>query len=145
MGKPDDVAGSFFALFGDIHDKFLRPGEKITRPRLSPAQFHALTNLRHEGPLPISELASELKISKQQITPLLGKLIENGLVVRRTDEHDRRIVRIEITAAGRSTVENLWAEVKLVIAGKLEVLPEADLDELSQIIRRMREILCNVT
>ena len=93
------------------------------------------------APLPISELANELKISKQQITPLICKLIDSGLVVRKADEHDRRIVRIEITVAGRDTIQELVAEIKQAFVVKLEVLPDADLDELGQMIRRIREIL----
>lgn len=141
MNKAENVTDTFLLLFEKMHDKFLRPGEKITRPWLSSAQFHALTHLRRQGPLPISELANELKISKQQITPLICKLIDSGLVVREADEHDRRIVRIEITEAGRETVEDLMQEIKQVFIVKLEVLTDQDLDELGQMLRRIREIL----
>jgi DNA-binding MarR family transcriptional regulator len=144
MNKAENVADIFLLLFGEMHDKFLRSGEKITRLWLSRAQFRALTHLRRQGPLPISELASELKISKQQTTPLICKLIDSGLVVRKADEHDRRIVRIEITEAGRDTVEELVAEIKQAFAAKLGVLPDADLDELEQMIRRIRKILEHV-
>ena len=82
-----------------------------------------------------------MKISKQQITPLICKLIDSGLVVREADEHDRRIVRIEITEAGRETVEDLMQEIKQVFIVKLEVLTDQDLDELGQMLRRIREIL----
>jgi DNA-binding MarR family transcriptional regulator len=144
MNKAEKVADTFLLLFEQMHDKFLRPGEKITRPWLSRAQFHALSHLRRQGPLPISELANELKISKQQITPLICKLIDSGLVARKADEHDRRIVRIEITGTGRDTVEELVAEIKQAFVTKLKVLPDADLDELEQILRRIREILEHV-
>ena len=144
MNKAEDVADTFLLLFSQMHDKFLRPGEKITRPWLGGAQFRALSHLHRQGPLPISELASELKISKQQTTPLICRLIDGGLVVRKADEHDRRIVRIEITEAGRDTVEELMAEMKQAFAAKLGVLPDADLDELEQMIGRIREILENV-
>jgi DNA-binding MarR family transcriptional regulator len=89
-------------------------------------------------------LASELKISKQQTTPLICRLIDSGLVVRKSDEHDRRIVRVEITGAGNSTFEELDAEVKRVFAAKLAVLSDTDLDELDQTIRRTREILDHI-
>jgi DNA-binding MarR family transcriptional regulator len=141
MNRAEKTAESFLLLFGEMHDKFLRPGEKITRPCLSRVQFHAMSHLRRQGPLTISELAGDLQISKQQTTPLICRLIDSGLVARRADEHDRRIVRIEITGAGRDTVEELVAEIKQAFAAKLAVLPEADLDELGQMIRRIREIL----
>ena len=144
MKKTENVAGSFLSLFEAIHDKFTRPGEKITRHRLAPAQFHTLGFLHRRGPLSISELANELKISKQQTSPLICKLIGSGLVAKKVDEHDRRVVFIEITATGRDTIEELWLDVQRVFAEKLQVLSETELDELEQMLQRTREILQNV-
>jgi len=89
----------------------------------------------------MSELASEMQISKQQLTPLIYKLIDYNLLVKKTDQNDRRIVRIEITESGRSTVEELWAAMKLALAEKLRVLPDMELDELEQMLKRIQEIL----
>ncbi len=144
MSKPEKAASDFISLLSVMHEKFLRPGEKITRPRLSPAQFQALSILSRKGPLPMSELAGHLKISKQQSTPLICKLIESGLAARKADEYDRRIVHIEITEAGRGTVEELWEEIKQAFTAKLEVLPDADLDRLDLMIRNIIEILQHV-
>jgi DNA-binding MarR family transcriptional regulator len=144
MSKAENVADIFLSLFGEMHEKFTRPGEKITRPRLAAAQFFALSILHRKGPLSISELANELQISKQQTTPLICRLIDNNLAARMTDEHDRRIVRIKITETGNATIEELGAEIKQTFAAKLQVLPDTELDELGQMIRRVREILQKV-
>jgi DNA-binding MarR family transcriptional regulator len=144
MRKAEKVADVFLSLFGEMHEKFTRKGEKITRPRLAAGQFFALSMLHRKGPLSISELANELQISKQQTTPLICKLIENNLSVRKADEHDRRIVRIEITEAGNTMFEELGAEVRQAFAAKLGILPDKELDELGQMIRRIREILQKV-
>ena len=144
MSKAENVADIFLSLFNEMHEKFTRKGEKITRPRIAAGQFFALTILHRKGPLSISELANELQISKQQTTPLICRLIDNNLAVRMADEHDRRIVRIEITTTGNATIEELGVELKQAFAGKLEVLQDTELDELEQIIRRTREILQKV-
>jgi DNA-binding MarR family transcriptional regulator len=65
-------------------------------------------------------------------------------VVRKADQHDRRIVRVEMTGAGKSTFDELMTEVKRVFAAKLAVLSDTDLDELGQMMRRIREILDHV-
>jgi DNA-binding MarR family transcriptional regulator len=144
MSKAENVADIFLSLFGDMHEKFTRPGEKIARLRLAPGQYYVLSLLRRHGPVSISGLANEMKISKQQTTPLISRLIGHNLVARKTDEHDRRIVRIELTEAGRGLIEELWLEVKQVFAAKLEVLPDTELDELGRMIRRTHEILQKV-
>lgn len=137
----ENVAGDFLTLLVYIRETFFRPAELITRSRLSPIQFYAVSVLYRKGSLSMSELASEMQISKQQLTPLIYKLIENNLLVKKTDQNDRRIVRIEITEAGRSMVEELWAAMKLALAEKLSVLPDMELDELEQMLKRIQAIL----
>lgn len=138
------MAADFLTLLGYIREKFFRPAELITRTRLSHAQFHAVSILRRKGSLSMSELAHEMQISKQQLTPLVYKLIDNGLLVRKTDENDRRIVRIEVSESGKSMYEELHAEIKTAIVEKLKTLPGTELDELEQMLKRIHEILKNV-
>jgi len=144
MSKLENVTDSLLALLGYIRYKFFRPAEQITRARLSRGQFHAISILNSKGPLPMTELASEMKISKQQLTPLICKLIDADMVVRSTDDNDRRIVRIEMTEIGRTAFKELGAEIKQYFRDKLRALPEQDLEELEQILTRTREILKSV-
>jgi len=141
----DNTSDGFLVLIGYMKEKFFRPAEMITRSHISPGQFHALSTLYHRGPLPMSEIAAELKISKQQLTPLIGKLIKSDMVVRRNDEQDRRIILIEITEAGKRSFEELRVMVKSTITEKLSVLPEEDLHELHNILIRLQEILKGIT
>lgn len=92
----------------------------------------------------MSELAQEMHISKQQLTPLVYKLINSGLLIRKTDENDRRIVRIEITETGRNKAEEILPEIKLALIEKLKTIPKAELDELEQMLKRIHEIIKNV-
>lgn len=141
MSRLEKVPAELLALLGYVRDEYFRPAEQITRSRLSPGQFHTLSTLGRKGGLPMSELAAELKISKQQLTPMIAKMIDNRLVVRKTDAHDRRIVLIEISAAGRSTIETLMAEIKRNFTEKMRQIPEIELEELEQMITRMQVIL----
>lgn len=141
MSKLEKVTAEFLALLEYIGDEYFKPAEQITRSRLSPGQFHTLSILCRKGALPMSELAGELKISKQQLTPMIAKLIESQLVVRKTDANDRRIVRIEITPAGRSIFETLGAEIKRNFTQKLSLIPEIELEELEEMVTRMQAIL----
>jgi DNA-binding MarR family transcriptional regulator len=141
MSKMENVAEDFLRLLEYIRDNYFKPAEQITRSRLSPAQFYAISILFRKDSLPMSELAAEMKISKQQLTPIIGRLIESSLAVRKTDENDRRIVRIEIAELGRSTFEALSAQIKGNFIEKLSEIPDKELDELKQMVTRMQEIL----
>jgi len=144
MENLESMAGDFLNLLADMREKFLRPVEQITRSRLSPIQFHILFMLYHKGSLPMTELARKMKISKQQLTPLIAKLIDSNLVIRKTDENDRRIIRIEITEPGSNMVEELVTETRHVLAEKFKTLPEQELRELKQLLQKIHDILQRV-
>lgn len=135
------LVDDFLVLMGHMRDNYLRPAEQITRMRLSPGQFHAVSILRARGPLPMRELAAIMRISKQQLTPLICKLIDAGLAERRIDQKDRRIQLIDITAKGRDTFETLKGEIKQAFTERLAVLPEEEIRELAQLVKRIHEIL----
>lgn len=93
----------------------------------------------------MSEIAAEMKISKQQLTPLIGKLIDNDMVSRRADSQDRRIILIDISEAGKEYYENLRLMIKRNITEKLQILPEDEVQELNELLLRLREILKGIT
>lgn len=91
----------------------------------------------------MSELACEMQISKQQLTPLICKLIDSDLLVRRTDENDRRIIRLEATESGKSICSELHREIKMAVVGKLKTIPETELEELEKMLKRIHALLKN--
>lgn len=141
MSTLEKVAGNFLSLLSYMRRNYFRHAEQIARLRLSPGQFHALSILNRLGSLSMVELAGEMRISKQQLTPLIGKLIEAGLVVRKQDEKDRRVIRIELTDNGVQTVNELKTEIKNAFTEKLAVLSEQELAELGQMLSRIQAIL----
>lgn len=92
----------------------------------------------------MTELASEMQISKQQLTPLVDKLINQGLLIKKADEHDRRIVRIEVSEQGREMLKEMFGDIRSDLVEKLSLLPEQELAELDQMLKRMLEILKSV-
>lgn len=127
-----------------MRDKFFRPFEQKTRSRLSHVQYMAVSLLYRNGSRSMTELAHEMQVSKQQLTPLVYKLINQGLLVKKEDENDRRIVRIEVTEQGGNMVKELFAEIRLDLVEKLRTLPCEELDELDHMLKRIQEILKNV-
>ncbi len=92
----------------------------------------------------MSALAQEMQISKQQLTPLVYKLINQGLLTKKKDQDDRRVVRIEITEQGRNMFRELFAELKQDFVERLKILPDEEIDELGWMLKRIREILGNM-
>jgi DNA-binding MarR family transcriptional regulator len=67
---------------------------------LTAAQACLLTCLSH-GSCTMGDLATELLCDASNVTQLVGRLEDRGLVTREPDPDDRRARRVSITAAGR--------------------------------------------
>ncbi|MGB8010294.1 MAG: MarR family transcriptional regulator [Terriglobales bacterium] len=69
---------------------------------LTGTQYNALRILRGAGPegLPCREIGERMITHDPDITRLLNRLEDRGLVERTRDRHDRRIIYGKITAAG---------------------------------------------
>ena len=72
---------------------------------LSPPQGITLRLL--DEPRPMGELASRMHCDNSNMTGIIDRLEERGLVVRGVAEHDRRVKLIALTDAGRRIREEL--------------------------------------
>ncbi len=66
-------------------------------------QFAVLSIVEQET-LTVGQLASKEHVRSQTMTVVVDRLEEQGFVVRRRDDRDRRVVRVAITAKGRRYV-----------------------------------------
>jgi len=76
-----------------------RPTE-ILESTVTMAQMKVLWLLSAVSESRMSELAVSLHLSMSTISGLVDRLVESGLVARRTDEHDRRQVMVSLTVDG---------------------------------------------
>ena len=84
---------------------------------LSPPQVMALRQLDPAEPKPMSELAIALRCDNSNVTGIVDRLEDRGLVERRPGEHDRRVKMLMITERG--------AQVRAGLAARLDEPPEA--------------------
>jgi DNA-binding MarR family transcriptional regulator len=107
---------------------------------LSMTHFQVLAILDAEGPTPMSRLADELGVGDSNLTGIIGRLEERGVVARVHDDADRRMVRAQLTAAGvdmlrrvedarlghmRQLVESLSADEQRTVLSGLRTLTAA--------------------
>jgi DNA-binding MarR family transcriptional regulator len=102
---------------------------------LSIVQLHVLTVLETAGPLPMGKLADALDVSVASATGIVDRMEQRGLVERRHDETDRRIVLVHPTDAGRAVFNDL-AEMRR--AGLVNILDRLTNDELKALLVGLR-------
>jgi DNA-binding MarR family transcriptional regulator len=102
---------------------------------LSPPQVRALGVLDPGRPLPMSELAEALHCDNSNVTGIVDRLEDRGLVERRSATHDRRVKMLVVTPKGAEVREQL--AVRLDEAPPpLAALPLEDQRALRDIMRR---------
>jgi DNA-binding MarR family transcriptional regulator len=76
---------------------------------ISPSQYNILRILRGARPkmARISEIADRMVTRDPDVTRLVDRLIKQGLARRERDSDDRRVVLVEITAAGLALLSRL--------------------------------------
>ncbi|MEP7347427.1 MAG: MarR family transcriptional regulator, partial [Gemmatimonadaceae bacterium] len=87
---------------------------------LTPAQAQLLLQLDPDRPVPMSELATTLGCDASNVTGLVDRLEERGLIERRSAEADRRVKMIAVTVPGgkqRRKLLDRWYEAPAPIAG----------------------------
>ena len=135
----DTLADNLLSLFPLFHGKIFRRDHAIQGMQL--AGYRVLGTLMKCGPLPASELARRLYISRPYITRLVDSLITEHLVERLPDEKDRRIIRIRITGEGERRLKNMGALFHDDVIEFLRDLDERDLAELNECLECMNRIL----
>jgi DNA-binding MarR family transcriptional regulator len=122
-------------LFHASRRRFLAVASEF---ELSPPQVRALGVLEPDRPVPMSELAEALHCDNSNVTGIVDRLEDRGLVERRSATHDRRVKMLAVTERG--------AEVRERLAERLERPPDAlarlspdDQRTLRDIMRRALE------
>jgi DNA-binding MarR family transcriptional regulator len=84
-------------------------GRELKGHDLTPAQYNTLRILRGAGPdaLTCGEIGDRLVSPGPDVTRLLDRLEQRGLVTRLRDAEDRRIVRARITEQGLDLLDTL--------------------------------------
>jgi DNA-binding MarR family transcriptional regulator len=114
--------------------------ELFARHELTPQQYNALRLLRaaHPGSLPTLALAGRLVSRAPDITRLLDRLEDRGLVRRDRPADNRRVVRVAITDAGLALLVALAGPVRACHARQLGHLSPEQLRQLSELLREAR-------
>jgi DNA-binding MarR family transcriptional regulator len=107
---------------------------------LTPQQYNALRLLRGEHPdtIPTLDLGSRLVSRAPDITRMVNKLEQRGLVERDRPAENRRVVRVGITAAGIALLAKLRTPVRDCHARQLGHLSRRDLETLIALLRAAR-------
>ncbi|MEM1203565.1 MAG: MarR family transcriptional regulator [Acidobacteriota bacterium] len=104
---------------------------------LTIAQHEVLVAVYRQGGSTQGELAERLLVVKSNVSALIRKLEDRGLVDRGTDAADARRRVLHLTPAGRRLVRRSFALQNRVVEAMMSTLEPGELDVLDSIMDRV--------
>jgi DNA-binding MarR family transcriptional regulator len=137
----DSLEQEVFLNLWRTYDRLRALEDALFRPyHLTPQQYNALRLLRgeHGKTLPTLVLAARLVSHAPDITRLLDKLEQRGLIQRDRSSENRRVVRVGITPAGLALLRELDGPVRACHRAQLGHLKPSELETLVRLLRTAR-------
>ena len=106
---------------------------------ITPPQFQTLTviNRLRDEQVTQRRLAKELYVSFPNITVMLSRLEEAGLIQRVVSEADRRAKFVSITRRGRALLKRIWKEQPAQLERVTAGLDDDERLELARLLNKM--------
>ena len=79
----------------------------ITMPQLKIVFMLFIT-----GPMRMSDLASDLRVTLATVTGLVERLVERNMVVRESQPDDRRVVLCRLSDTGQKAINRIWESAR---------------------------------
>lgn len=112
------------------------------RDEISLEQYSILRYSRDKAYVTSTELAEIFHVGKSAITSIITKLADKNLVHRLPDPHDRRVIRLEVTDAGRALSLRTDTYVEKWLARHLEHFRP---DEIESFVASFEKLAALVT
>ena len=141
----EDAAGyqSFFNAQTEIHDLFVRVMDNMLgKEGITVPQAIALKTLKEQDQLcKMSDLAATRFLTPAAATGIVDRLIHLGLVERKFDENDRRVILLALTAHGEAAISVMEGKVQAMVQQFFERISESDRLASLRISRKLKEYL----
>ena len=128
-------------IFRGVRRKLLKIALVNTKVDIAPPHFEIMKLLDEAGTLHVAEIGERLQIARAQMTHLIDKLVDLGIVERQMDIDDRRMINIMLTIKGRAILEERDSNIKKATKETLSCLTDEELEALSDSLEKMRTIL----
>jgi DNA-binding MarR family transcriptional regulator len=111
-----------------------------SEPKVTGPQFFILQFLHKKGKSTVSGLAEEMSVKPSAITAMIDRLHKQGFVLRDRDEHDRRVVFIQISDVGQLAMEETVEKRKKILLKYLAHLEPEEVKSLIAIYEKLARI-----
>jgi len=109
----------------------------LAAENLTVSQFGAMEVLFHVGPMCQRDLGLKLFRSGGNVTMVVDNLGKRNLVTRTRVPDNRRMMKVELTPAGRKLVQRLLPRHVEAVVAEMSILSPAEQEHLGRLCRRV--------
>ncbi|NOY58470.1 MAG: MarR family transcriptional regulator [Calditrichaeota bacterium] len=137
----------------DIHQRFARSFRitmhtlhnlawKISKTgEFSLAQYRLLMLLTDKGPMTVSEFKQYIGVAQSTASELVSRLVDQGYIVKKKSEEDRRKTIFELTAKAKEVLGRRRKEMEIIYQKVLDTLSQEDQLKLVEAFETIAELL----
>lgn len=125
-----------------VHCQFKQYLNKIFQDHsfnLTPEQFLVMDTLWDDGVLSQQQIADIIIKDKNSVTKLIDALEKKGLVIRKTDEQDRRLNKIHLTEKAVAIKESITIIAIESTDRIIKDIPKEDLINFIKVLNKMSD------
>ena len=115
-----------------------RLGPVFEKAGVTPQQWAVLSVVTANEPsISPAAIARRMGVSKQNMTGMVDRLHQLGLIDRENDPNDLRTARVQLTRRGRALIERMRPAYEEWLEALRGVLPDRDLQTLERSVSRL--------
>ena len=121
---------------GALYSKELNKKYNVSAPQLA-----SLRVLLHDGAMPPSQIAKQIMVNSSTLTGVIDRLEQKGLVSRLRNDPDRRVIRVELTEAGRALAESAPPPIQVKIIKGMRKLEQTEREKIIRSLTKLAEMI----
>lgn len=138
---PDLVKEIIYQIRRLIQARELYTKELNKKYSVTDAQLNCLLALHEHGPLSLSHIGRVIMVKSSTVTGIIDRLEQKGLVIRLRNSADRRVITIQLTAAGKKLADNAPPPIQQKILDGLKTLPHSEIRRIVEGLNMLTHML----
>lgn len=135
-----DILKDIFSVFKLTSKYYIKLCEKYNLKQIEFEALYLLYISEDKG-VKMSSLGDELEMVKSGVTVLVDRMALVGLVKRRPDPQDRRIMKVMITEKGNEIMNDIFKNSGIFKISTLDFIQQDEKELLCSLINKIKEKL----
>jgi DNA-binding MarR family transcriptional regulator len=104
-------------------------------------QFHLLLYMKASGKTRVTDLSDMMLVSKPTASRMINTLCDKGMLKKRADNRDHRLVLLVLTPKGERIVEEMQARQRELLSRVLGKMPAAEMNAFMETMEKIESEL----